>query len=144
MKRSHLFGIVIIAIAIAVLMSTAGDASSYVTFKEAYEMAEDGDNKQIHVVGKLKKDATGQIVGMEYNPQLDPNHFAFIMVDENNQEQQVIYSDPKPQDFDRSEQVVVIGSVQNKQFIAEKILMKCPSKYQENEIKVKDTKTANF
>jgi cytochrome c-type biogenesis protein CcmE len=31
---------------------------------------------------------------------------------------------------------VIIGSIQDKRFVADKILMKCPSKYQENEIKV--------
>ena len=62
--------------------------------------------------------------------------FSFIMVDQNNLEQEVIYNQPMPMDFLRSEQVVVVGSYKKNKFIADKILMKCPSKYQENEIKV--------
>ena len=136
MKKAHILGIVIIAVAIAVIVSTAGDASSYVTFKEAAELAEDGEATKVHVVGKLKKDNIRKIVGMEYQPQIDPNYFSFVLVDENNEERQVVYSSPKPQDFERSEQIVIIGSMQDKHFVADKILMKCPSKYQENEIKV--------
>ncbi|MDO1445590.1 cytochrome c maturation protein CcmE [Rhodocytophaga aerolata] len=136
MKKVHIFVIIIIAVAIGVIMSTAGDASSYVSFKEATELSEDGKDKKVHVVGKLKKDPAGQIIGMTYQPHLDANHFEFVLVDQNNEERQVVYNQPKPQDFERSEQIVVIGSIQGETFKADKILMKCPSKYQENEIKV--------
>jgi cytochrome c-type biogenesis protein CcmE len=136
MKKVHLFVIVIIAVAIAVIMSTAGDASSYVSFKEATELSSNGKDKKVHVVGKLKKDPAGQIVGMNYQPHVDANHFEFVLVDQNNEERKVIYNQPKPQDFERSEQIVVVGNVQGEGFKADKILMKCPSKYQENEIKV--------
>lgn len=136
MKKTHIIGIVIIGIAIAVIVSTAGDASSYVSFKEALEMTSDGNNNKVHVVGKLKKDASGEINGMVYAPQLDPNYFEFQLVDQNNELRKVIYANPKPQDFERSEQVVVIGSMSKEGvFVCDKILMKCPSKYQETEIK---------
>lgn len=134
MKLSHIIGIIVIAVAIAVIASTAGDASSYVTFKEAIELAKDGDSRMIHVVGKLKKDDKGQIVDMLYNPTVDPNHFEFTLVDTLKIAQRVVYNSPKPQDFERSEQVVVVGNMQNNQFVADQILMKCPSKYQESEI----------
>lgn len=144
MKKSHLFLIVIIAVAIGVIMSTSSDASSYVTFKEATELAADGKSAKVHVVGKLKKDAAGHIVGIEYQPQVDPNYFAFVLVDNNNEEHKVVYSSPKPQDFERSEQVVVIGSMGQGSFEADKILMKCPSKYQDNQKKIGDKQQAKF
>jgi cytochrome c-type biogenesis protein CcmE len=136
MKKAHLFVIVVIAVAIAVIMSTSMDASSYVSFKEATELSAGGKDKKVHVVGKLKKDPSGQILGMHYQPQLDANHFEFVLVDQNNEERKVVYHQPKPQDFERSEQIVVVGSMQGEGFKADKIVMKCPSKYQENEIKV--------
>ena len=134
MKLSHIFGIIVIALAIGIIVSTAGDASSYVTFKQASELAQDGDEKMIHVVGKVRKDNQGRIVDMLYNPQIDPNHFEFTLVDNENQSQKVIYSSPKPQDFDRSEQIVVIGAMQGDHFRCNKILLKCPSKYQEGKL----------
>jgi cytochrome c-type biogenesis protein CcmE len=41
----------------------------------------------------------------------------------------VIYHDAKPQDFEKSEKVVIIGSMKNGQFEAKSLLLKCPSKY---------------
>lgn len=134
MKTSHIIAIVIIGIAISIILSTAGDASSYVSFKEASEMANDGDNDKVHVVGKLAKSTSGQIEGMVYAPQLDPNYFEFQLVDQNNEAKKVIYANPKPQDFERSEQVVIIGCIKNNVFVCDKILMKCPSKYQDTKI----------
>lgn len=118
-----------IALAIVVIISTAGDASAYVTFGEAKEMADKGNRNKIHVVGTLPKDATGQVIGIVPSP--DMLSFKFDMVDENNQIQTVFHPNPMPTDFLRSEQVVVVGSYQNGNFVAEKILLKCPSKYQE-------------
>jgi len=132
MKKSHIIGIVIIGIAIAVIISTAGDASSYVNFDKAYEMASNGNNQSIHVVGQLKKDPSGEIIGIE--PSTDKLSFRFLMVDENKKEQVVFYNEPMPPDFKRSEKVVVIGAYNQDVFVADKILMKCPSKYQEQTV----------
>lgn len=134
MKKSHIIGIIAIAVAIGVIMSTAGDASSYVTFDVAKNMSQQGNTGKIHVVGTLKKNEENRIIGIEESP--DKLSFKFLMVDENNQEQWVLHPNPIPQDFDKSEQVVVVGNYYNEAFVADKILLKCPSKYQENEIKV--------
>lgn len=132
MKKSYIIGILVIAVAIVVIVSTAGDASSYVTFDQAYQLASNGNRNQIHVVGELKKDAAGNIVGIEKSP--DMLSFSFVMVDDNKKEQKVFYNEPMPPDFTRSEKVVVVGYYENNNFIAKKILLKCPSKYQEEKI----------
>ncbi len=134
MKKSHIFLIVIIAAAVAIIISTAEDASTYVTFSEAYQMASSGNSKPIHVVGELKKNEAGEVVGIEAG--MDKVSFSFIMIDENSREQKVYYSQPMPQDFTRSEKVVVIGRYKGEDFFAEKILLKCPSKYQEQTVNV--------
>lgn len=146
MKISHIIGIIVIALAIGIIVSTAGDASSYVNFTQAEELARNGEKDMIHVVGKLKKNSGGQIEGMVYHPEIDPNHFEFTLVDNANRVQRVVYNSPKPQDFDRSEQVVVIGSMQGDHFQANKILLKCPSKYQDNKLEVTEheAKTAQL
>lgn len=134
MKKSHILGIVVIAIAIGIIMSTAGDASSYVTFSQAQEMASTGNASKIHVVGTLKKTDDGNIVGIE--PAEDKLSFTFMMLDADMREQKVYFPEPMPVDFLRSEQVVVIGAYHDNLFVADKILLKCPSKYQEQEIAV--------
>ena len=135
MKKTHIIGIIIIALAIGIIMSTAGDASVYVSFKEARELAEEGNNKKVHVVGRLLKDEQKHIIGMQYDPVKDPNYFSFMLVDTNKIEQRVVYYNPMPQDFERSEQVVITGNMKKDIFVADKILLKCPSKYTEKEIK---------
>lgn len=132
MKKSHIFIIIVIAAAIGVIISTAGDASSYVTFDEAHKMAVAGNSESIHVVGELKKDNQGHVVGIE--PGDDHVSFSFIMVDDNKKEQVVVYNEPMPQDFMRSEKVVVIGGYSGETFVANKILLKCPSKYQDQKL----------
>lgn len=129
MKKSHILAIIVIAVAIGIIVSTAGDASTYVNFSQAYEMAATGNTKSIHVVGQLKKDLSGQVTGLRNAP--DNLSFSFILVDDAGQEQNVFYNEPMPPDFTRSENVVVIGGYQGDNFVANKILLKCPSKYQE-------------
>jgi cytochrome c-type biogenesis protein CcmE len=132
MKKSHIIAIIVIAAAIGIIISTTRDASSYVSFDQAYQLASTGSKTQIHVVGDLKKDAQGNIIGMEKSA--DKLSFSFILVDENQKEQKVYYNEPMPADFTRSEKVVVIGGYQNEVFVESKILLKCPSKYQEEKI----------
>ena len=132
MKKSHIFIIVIIAAAIAIIVTTAGDASTYASFGEAYTMATAGNKKEIHVVGQLPKDSQGNVIGIEKGA--DRVSFTFIMIDDNGKEQKVEYNQPMPADFIRSEKVVVIGSYMGETFKASKILLKCPSKYQETKI----------
>jgi cytochrome c-type biogenesis protein CcmE len=134
MKKAHIFIIVIIAAAIGIIVSTAGDASTYVGFDEAHQMATTGVKKDIHVVGQLKKDSSGRVVGIEEGE--DKVSFSFVMIDDNGKEQQVLYNQPMPADFTRSEKVVVIGSYEGGSFRASKILLKCPSKYQEQSVNV--------
>lgn len=133
MKKSNIFALIVIAVAVMIIISTAGDASTYVTFNEAREMSLNGEDNKIHVVGELIKNEMGEVVGL--NPSEDLLSFTFTMKDENNQPQEVFYSEPMPHDFLRSEKIVVIGSYQGDIFVADKILLKCPSKYQETEIK---------
>ncbi len=133
MKKSYIAAFVVIAVAIAIIVQTAGESSTYVTFDQAFKMASTGNSKSIHVVGELKKDEQGNIVGI--TPGADKVSFSFLLIDENGKEQEVIYHEPMPADFKRSEKVVVIGSYQENVFVAQKILLKCPSKYVDEKIK---------
>lgn len=143
MKKIHLLGIAVIAAAIFIIVSTAGDASTYVDFGTASSMAQEGDQSKVHVVGTLQKDAAGQIVGMHYNPAENANYFEFILVDTQNRAQKVILNEPKPQDMDKSEQVVIIGRMQGDVFKCDKVLLKCPSKYNDQNPEFKEAKPAN-
>src|SRR5258708_24373753 len=106
MKLSHIIAIIVIAAAIGIIIATAGDASTYVNFDQAYQMASTGNYNQIHVVGEFKKDEGGHVVGLENID--DKLSFSFILKDDNKKEQKVIYNEPMPPYFLRSEKVVVL------------------------------------
>lgn len=133
MKKSSIIGLIVIAIAIAVIVSTRENASEYVSFDEAYSMSSVGNANSIHVVGELKKNTNGEIVGV--NPSKDRLSVNFVLVDDQQKEEIVYLNQPMPSDLLRSEKVVVIGGYKNDKFIADKVLLKCPSKYEETTIK---------
>jgi len=116
-----------IGIAIVMLTTAAEDMGTYATFAEAKEMG-----KAVKVVGKLSKDKP-----LYYNPQEDPNYFSFYIFDTNQEEKKVVLRAAKPQDFEMSEQIVVTGTMQGEEFHASDMLLKCPSKYKDEEIFIK-------
>ncbi|HLT42489.1 MAG TPA: cytochrome c maturation protein CcmE [Sphingobacteriaceae bacterium] len=126
MKKSSILGIVAIAVAIAIIISIYADSSTYASFTEAQKT-----EAELHVVGQLNKEKD-----LIYNPIEDANYFAFYMLDEHGDECKVVFNGSKPQDFERSEQIVLTGKMVGEEFHASKILMKCPSKYNENEIEI--------
>jgi cytochrome c-type biogenesis protein CcmE len=128
MKKSSIVGIIIIAIAICVIISTYADSSTYGTFTDAKTT-----DTELHVVGQLNKEKQ-----LSYNPQQDANYFAFYMKDKKGFECKVVFNGSKPQDFERSEQIVLTGKMVGNEFHASKILMKCPSKYTKDQIEVKE------
>lgn len=125
MKKTHIILIVTIIVAISVILSTSLDAGTYANFAEASAHPQ----KKYHVVGKLNKEKD-----IDYSP--EDNILTFYMLDNDGEERQVFLNEPKPMDFERSESIVLIGQSKQDAFYATEILMKCPSKYNEqNQIK---------
>ena len=134
MKKTHIFLLLVIAAAVGIIVSTMSDASTYSTFTIARAQAAAGNAAKVHVVGTLPRDAANLPVGLEYNPTENPNYFAFMLVDTLHVAQRVVYRNPKPQDLDKSEQVVIVGAMKDGVFEADQILTKCPSKYVEKDL----------
>ena len=134
MKNTSAISIVFISIIVIIIISTFGDASTYVTFSKAKDVYESGSLTKFHVVGKLNKDEDNNIQGLMKSD--DKMSFTFQMIDEDGIKERVFYGEPMPPDFLLSEQVVVIGGYENNTFVADDILLKCPSKYTEENIKI--------
>ncbi len=128
MKKLHLIGLLIIALVVAALISIAGQTSTYTDFDYAANHV--GSNHQI--VGFLSTDKE-----ILYDPEKDPNSFSFFMKDKKGTECQVLCSQAKPQDFERSEEIVLTGTMKGSIFVAHHIQLKCPSKYQDEMIQTK-------
>lgn len=127
MKKSHIVLLVLIAAALTVIVSMFGDFSTYETFKSA--ASEPG--KKYHVIGYLEKDKE-----MLYDPKVDPNHFSFYVKDKAGNVNQVVFTGAKPIDIEKSEQIVMTGYMDGNTFRCNKIQMKCPSKYQKDQVAV--------
>jgi cytochrome c-type biogenesis protein CcmE len=126
MKKSSIVALLVIAAAFAGIVSMVGDFSSYQTFATA----EEKPGKEFQIIAKL--DTVNK--AMVYNPEVDPNRFVFYAKDESGITRQVIFSGTKPQDFERSEKLTMTGKMKDGAFHCSKILMKCPSKYQNDQI----------
>jgi len=130
MKKSSIFGLIVIAIAIAVIICTYSSTSTYGSFSDAKKTT-----SELHVVGHLDKQKE-----LYYNAAKDAKYFSFFVKDDKGQECKVVYTGTKPQDFERSEQIVLTGQMIGSEFHASYILMKCPSKYTQKKIDVTEAK----
>jgi cytochrome c-type biogenesis protein CcmE len=122
MKKLHIVGILVIAVAIGIIFTQLRNTNTYADFTEASA----NPDKEFHVVGKLDK-SQPQV----YEPRMNPDLFMFTMTDNKGTAMPVVLHKSKPQDFEKSEQIVLIGKMDNSTFHANDILMKCPSKYNE-------------
>lgn len=113
----------------ALLLLASRDFSTYSGFEEARKS---GD--LVKVVGLLDK--SKEIV---YDPVKDANFFSFYLTDKKAETQKVVLLAPKPQDFELSEQIVLTGKMGTDYFEAKSMLLKCPSKYKDEEILIKST-----
>lgn len=127
MKKIHIIAVLIIVASIVIFITASKDVSTYATFQLA-----ESTGDRVKIVGQL--DLSKDIV---FKPELDPNKTTFYMKDENGDTKEVVLSQPKPQDFEMSEQVVLTGEMSEGRFVADEILMKCPSKYKNEEIYLK-------
>ena len=126
MKTSHIILLLFMAAAVAVLISMSGEFSEYASFQTAIN----APDRNHQIVGHLN---TAKPV--EYHPEVDPNSFTFYMKDKDGKEVKVICLRDKPQDFERTEQIVLTGRMKGEDFVAENIQLKCPSKYQDEALK---------
>ena len=124
MKTKHIILILVLVVAVAVVITTMTDSGTYSDFGEAALKP----GKELHIIGKLNR--AKPII---YDAQKNANQFSFYMIDDKGIEKMVIYNNAKPQDFEKSEKVVIIGSMQGNHFLAKSLLLKCPSKYNDKQ-----------
>jgi cytochrome c-type biogenesis protein CcmE len=132
MKKIHIVALVFIAVAIAVLISFMGDVTTYDTIAAAKQKP----GKAVTLVAKIDKSAP-----MEYDPVKNPNYLSFTALDTVGNSIKVVYHSSKPTDMEKSERIVLKGSVQGDHFECKDILLKCPSKYKDDKDVVKQNVT---
>ncbi len=123
MKTTHIVLLIALAVfAVALGVNFSSQASIYTDFATAKAS---GD--QVHIVGSwVNRDQA------EYIQERDL--FTFYLQDTLQVVEKVHYFDPKPINFESAEKIVLIGSYKEDGFVADKIVMKCPSKYEDTDI----------
>ena len=134
MKKTHIIILIFIAIAIAVLISFMGDLTTYDTVASAREK----EGKYVHLIAKLDKTKP-----VEYDAVKNPNYLRFTAIDTLGNTTKVVYHNSKPTDFEKSERLVLKGSMKDGEFECKEVLMKCPSKYKDDEKANKKNLSAN-
>ena len=127
MKKTTIIAAICIALAGVIIVSAAGETSTYATFADAA-----ATSASVKVVGQLDRSRP-----ITYDPQKDPNFFSFFVADADGATKQVVLTQAKPQDFELSEQIVVTGRMKDEVFVASDVLLKCPSKYKDELIALK-------
>jgi cytochrome c-type biogenesis protein CcmE len=118
MKKRHCIILVFIALfAIYALTEFSHSLNPYVSFAEAKTT-----KSTVQVKGTLLKDVSS----ITYEKQ----ELRFLLRDEEGQQVQISYHGAKPDNFEHADSAVVIGKYDGEQFVAEKLLVKCPSKYE--------------
>ena len=123
MRKTHIVLIVVIAAVSAILVSTYTKAVDSVTFAEASSKAD----KLVKVVGTFDKTHS-----VEYDANTDADLTKFYVVDSEGKACYVHLRDKqgKPMGLEMSENVTLEGKMgQDGVFYASHMLMKCPSKY---------------
>lgn len=127
MQKMHIIAIIAIALAVVVFINSGMEFSKYSTFEDALKT-----EQKVKVVGQLSKDKE-----IYYNPVENANYFSFYMTDQEGTERKVVLNAAKPQDFELSEEIVLTGTMDGDVFKASDILLKCPSKYKDEEIYIR-------
>ena len=119
MNRKILLGILLLAFVGYAGWSFMDAVTPYVGIAEARR-----STSNVQVKGLLAAGAPA--------PHMEGNLFVFTLQDEETGETMVVhYHGMKPDQFDEAYHVVAIGKYQDTAFEAHKLLIKCPSKYEQ-------------
>lgn len=122
MKRAYWAGAVLVLGFLALGLSTfSRSMTQYVSFKEAK-----ASPRTVQVMGALEKGTS------KYDTTSKTLHFN-LLEPNTNETIPVSYTDVKPANFEDAVSIVAIGRYKDGVFSAEKLLVKCPSKYQGEE-----------
>ena len=122
-KRIAIFTAALGLLVLAIFSLSSDLLSPYVSIREA--MGSDG--KFVQIIGKLDKSAP-----VEYRGE----NFTFTIIDKDNTRVMIDYKGAKPLNFDHATNIVAVGKYKSSDrvFKADKLLLKCPSKYQKRSV----------
>jgi cytochrome c-type biogenesis protein CcmE len=122
MKQAYIIGILVISLALGfTLWAFSSSMTPYVTIAAAKQ-----SDTPVQVRGKILRDA-------EHTPYYDKEHNAlrFWVEDSKGERIEVVYKGGKPEAFDEATETAAHGMVKDGVFFSDKLIVQCPSKYDE-------------
>lgn len=121
-KRIIIFITALVLLITSIIVLSDDLMSPYVSFSDAKKKP----GTYVQVIGKLDK-----TVPLEQSE----GGFSFSMKDDNDHQLKVTHNEAKPLNFEHAEQVVALGRFDGEKniFEADKLLIKCPSKYKKEQ-----------
>ncbi len=123
MKKIHIALLVLIAGAIAVLLTFLQTGGTY----DSIAGAKQNPGKFFHISAKLDKSEP-----VTYDELKDPNFLSFTAVDSTGEKMKVVYRKGKIDNLQISERIVLKGKYEGDHFECKDVQTKCPSKYKDN------------
>lgn len=125
MRPAAIITLIIALIALGSVFILLNDSDNYGDFS----LARKHPGREYQIIGKLAIDSP-----MFYQAAINPDSFSFFLRDRNMQVNRIVYLGPKPQDFEKLDQIVLTGHWASDHFFAREMLLKCPSKYKSDTI----------
>jgi cytochrome c-type biogenesis protein CcmE len=125
MKNKYIFGGVIVAVFLFLMIYLLTQSNIQYESDFAKVMTKD---KTVKATGSWVKEKN-------YELNKENKTFTFYMADQSGTQMKVVYEGTIPNNFESAVSVVVTGKYQNGYFHAKDILTKCPSKYEEQNVK---------
>ncbi|MCS6777034.1 MAG: cytochrome c maturation protein CcmE [Chloroherpetonaceae bacterium] len=123
MKQAYIIGLLVIGLALGfTLWAFSSAMTPYVTIAVARQ-----SETPVQVRGKILRDA-------QHQPHYDRvnNALRFWIEDPKGDRIEVVYKGGKPEAFDEATETAAHGIVRNGIFYSDKLVVKCPSKYEGN------------
>ncbi len=127
-KTKFIVGGVLIAAAIAylIVIGVQSTAAYFLTVDELYEKGESLHDRTVRVAGKVDEQSIAY-----NNRDLIIN---FDVTSETGERMAVVFNGPKPDQMRHGADAILEGKYDGDTFVADSLLLKCPSRYDENVI----------
>jgi len=134
MKKTQIIGIIFIAVLLGALTTSLSSSGKMANFNEAFA----NEDREYRVSGFLVDSEP-----IEYDPMTNASLTRFTMRDQDGETRKVHLLKSMPQGFEQSESLVLTGSAKGQIFEAKDMLMKCPSKYNEDQHMITESPASN-
>jgi len=119
-------GLIVLAIVYLIYTGVQSTAAYFLTVDELYAKGEAIENRMVRISGKVD----GETVDFNSRDLI----LAFDITSETGERLSVVFNGPRPDQMDHGAEAILEGKYDGEIFMAQSLLLKCPSRYDESVI----------